>query len=262
MTKSVESVDTINVAESSAERRRWTASTVLAALAPRATMIAFGAILILWINRAEGGIGVSANNVFGYHALLMGLFTVGFTQEALLAYSAPLWGPFVPSRTVIKFFHSTLHFLGIVCCVCGLVAAAKDKSDAGTPVVFPNYTLFSAHSWVGVAALTLWALQFIGGFVLYLFATLEVKKKASKYHKFLGSVVYAALLATCAMGLEDAQQSDLSGSTPPFNFTADLAANATGAITGYLPDSDLSRYAASGSVLLVVCGLFTFLNRV
>ncbi|RKO88985.1 hypothetical protein BDK51DRAFT_33525 [Blyttiomyces helicus] len=119
-------------------------------------MVVFGVIPILWFNRAEGGIGVSASNVFGYHALLMGMFIVVFTQEALLAYSAPLWGSYV-------IFHSTLHILGIVCCNCGIIAAAKDKSDAGTPVQYPNYALYSVHSWVGFATLSLWALQFIGG---------------------------------------------------------------------------------------------------
>ncbi|RKO88984.1 eukaryotic cytochrome b561-domain-containing protein [Blyttiomyces helicus] len=271
MDKTSESGQSITLHDARPEPKRWTAFTILGAFAPRAIMLVFGVILILWINRAEGGIGTTSTNLFGYHALLMAMFTVVFTQEAILAYSAPLWGPFVPDAKVIKAFHGFLHFLGLICCICGLVAIAKFKNDQGSPAAYPNYTLYSAHSWVGVAALSLWALQFIGGLFTYLFAEVELKRKVSKYHKFLGSVVYAAFLATCAMGLEDMQQSDLATSTPPANVTADQAMASTmagmnmanmGPITGYLPNSNLSYYATSGSVLLLVCGLFTFLTKV
>ncbi|KAF9211614.1 hypothetical protein BGZ59_007843, partial [Podila verticillata] len=50
---------------------------------------------------AEGGIGFQESNLFGWHALLMSLFVVVFTQEAILAYSSPLIGFFTKNRTII-----------------------------------------------------------------------------------------------------------------------------------------------------------------
>ena len=69
---------------------------------PRVVVVIFLIILFLWIYQAEGGIGFQEANLFGWHALLMSLFVVVFTQEALLAYSSPLIGFFTKNRTLIK----------------------------------------------------------------------------------------------------------------------------------------------------------------
>ena len=59
---------------------------------PRLASICFFAVLFVWIYEAEGGIGTSFLNIFGLHALFMSLFVVVFTQESILAFSAPLFG--------------------------------------------------------------------------------------------------------------------------------------------------------------------------
>jgi len=70
---------------------------------PRVVVVIFFIVLFLWIYQAEGGIGFQEATVFGWHALLMSLFIVVFTQEALLAYSSPLIGFFTKNRTLIKY---------------------------------------------------------------------------------------------------------------------------------------------------------------
>ncbi|KAF9371535.1 hypothetical protein CPC16_003005, partial [Podila verticillata] len=68
---------------------------------PRLVVVIFLIVLFLWIYQAEGGIGFQESNLFGWHALLMSLFVVVFTQEAILAYSSPLIGFFTKNRTII-----------------------------------------------------------------------------------------------------------------------------------------------------------------
>jgi len=65
---------------------------------PRLLVIIFFVILFLWIYQAEGGIGFNESTVFGWHALLMSLFVVVFTQEAVLSFSAPL----IPDQIINK----------------------------------------------------------------------------------------------------------------------------------------------------------------
>jgi hypothetical protein len=72
---------------------------------------------------------------------------------------------------------------------------------------FPYYTLFSPHSWIGVAVLCAWLLQLIGGMITALIPNMssETKDLIRKLHRFWGRCVFATGLATCGMGLQDMQ---------------------------------------------------------
>ena len=65
-------------------------NTIVLLILPRVIYLVFFAVLFVWIYQAEGGIGWNEDTVFGVHALLMSLFVVFFTTEALLAYRAPI----------------------------------------------------------------------------------------------------------------------------------------------------------------------------
>jgi len=230
---------------------------------PRLIVIVFLIILLGWIYEAEGGIGNQDSSMFGWHALLMALFIVVFTQEGILVYSAPLLGSFTKNRKIMKFFHVTCHILGIICAIGGLIAIVYYKSLSGPLIVFPFYTMYSPHSWLGVALLSLWIIQMIAGIFWQndLFQSKlspNQKRTFSKYHKFLGKFIYGVGLATCAMGLQDMQSSDLAGSTQPMpNMTDAQMMMMGGNMTGYLPDSNLAQYASGGVLLLLLSGLAT-----
>jgi len=64
-------------------------------------------------------------------------------------------------------------------------------------------------------------------------------------------------IATCAMGLQDMQSSDLAGSTPPMANMTDMQMMMMPNMTGYLPDSNLAQYASSGCLLLLLSGVAT-----
>jgi len=184
-------------------------------LLPRLLVVIFLIVLLVWIFQAEGGLGFEEATIFGLHALLMSLFAVVFTQEGVMAYSQSLL-KFTRNRRVFKNFHICCHIMGMVCAVLGLVTIVYYKSLSPQPVVFPFYTAYSPHSWVGIALLSLWFIQMVVGTYSHI-ATLnpDQKRTFSRYHGFLGKFIYGLGLVTCAMGFQDMQSSDLASSTPP-----------------------------------------------
>jgi len=225
---------------------------------PRLIALIFFIVLFLWIYQAEGGIGSQDSNLFGWHALLMSIFIVIFCQESILSYNAPLLGPFVSNFNYLKYYHITFHVLGMICACGGLLGIIYYKSLSSQPVVFPFFTLYSPHSWLGVSLLSLWTIQMFGGICSQtIVSKLSPENQITffKYHRFLGKSVYVLGLATCSMGLQDMQSSDLAGSTAP----SDVGEVA---MIGYLPNSNLAQYSSAGSLLLLLNGLFTFLTFV
>ena len=107
------------------------------------------------------------------------------------------------------------------CFILGLVAivAYKAMSIDGGEVTFPYFTMFSAHSWMGVVTLALWTFQLF--FSIWLFAvakwptgTEETKQWLVSVHHFVGQSSFVMGLATCATGLQDMQSSDLASTVP------------------------------------------------
>lgn len=196
---------------------------------PRLLAVIFFIILFLWIYQAEGGIGSNETNLFGLHALLMAFFIVVFTQEAVLTFSAPLLVTFTSNRkalmyiflflidfkltnfhSILRYFHISCHVIGICCAVGGLVGIVYYKSLSAQPIIYPFFTLYSPHSWMGVALLSLWVIQLTGGIFAQLFPNNpKVQGLVYMSHRYLGKVIYAVGLATCAMGLQDMQSSNL-----------------------------------------------------
>uniref|UniRef100_A0A7S4K7M4 Cytochrome b561 domain-containing protein n=1 Tax=Guillardia theta TaxID=55529 RepID=A0A7S4K7M4_GUITH len=197
-------------------------------LLPRVCALALLGIVIAWVILAEGGFGTSSAALFGWHALGMTLFLIA-TSEGILIKSFPLW-----SRMDLWMGHVAFHLLGIICALLGLVAIIQYKSlsgqgngtptcpmtgclestgQAGLDGTFPFSTMYSAHSWMGVLCLLLWGGQLAGGVAssLYPWRGPEQREAAKKHHRFFGQALYVLLIATCCMGLQDMQSSDLAG---------------------------------------------------
>ena len=230
---------------------------------PRAVTIAFFAILMMWIYRAEGGMGLHFTSVFGLHAFFMSLFVLVFMQEGLLVFSAPLSKPcarFLPVWLVRKSrsgtFHAITQLLGMLFCLGGVLTCYFYKWWSPQPVSFPFYSLYSCHAWVGVSCMALVVLQF--GIGIYTHTQTGLTPLVyMRYHRILGRAVYVLALATMAMGFQDMQSSDLAGSAPPWTNTTGFTQDEIDGM-GYFPDSALSRYSAFACVLLIVQSFATF----
>jgi len=151
--------------------------------------------------------------------------------------------------------------LGLICAVGGLCAIVYYKKLSPQPVLFPFFTLYSAHSWTGIVFLFLWSLQIVAGFHVHIVGkkqTAESKRVFKQFHGLLGKSVYAVGLVTCVMGFQDMQSSDLASSTPPNQGNMTMG-NMTMPMQGYYPDSSLAQYSSACSILLIFSGLATFL---
>jgi len=242
---------------------------------PRILAVIFLIVLLVWIFQAEGGLGFDEATVFGFHALFMALFIVIFTQESVLAFASPLIsGPFRKERSRIqRYFHIGFHVLGIVCAMLGIVAIVYYKNLSPLPLAFPFYSVYSPHSWLGISLLILWGLQFTAGIYIHTIGNPSTDAQIMKMHRYLGKVIYVTGLATCALGLQDMQSSDLASSTPPMpgiydtlsmgdGQTVIVSGNLTINVTGYFPNSPEAQYSSSCTILLLYLGMATFGNLV
>jgi len=213
---------------------------------PRIIVIVFFIVLFVWIYQAEGGIGWTEDSVFGVHALCMSLFAVFFTTEAVLVFRSPL----VPHRLMQNMYiHLICHVGGLVCAIVGIVAIVNYKNWSSQPVSYPNYTLYTPHSLLGVVTLLLWFVHLSGGFLVFVLSRWPIERygdQVIQVHHFLGKCVYVLLLVCCAMGLQDMQSSDLA---------SEMAGEAA-----YGPFSTLARLACAGVWLLAALGIAVFAN--
>jgi hypothetical protein len=204
-------------------------------LVPRIIALIIFGFTFWWVYIAEGGLGFVESNLFGFHAILMSFAFVLFSTEAFLTFKYPI---FVSTpRPVLKGFHVTLHLASLACIVCGLVAIVEYKNLSlpinNNTIVFPFDTLYSTHSWLGVIVLAAWTFQFlIGGIGGYILQQQSAKSSVFRFHRLLGKVVYVLGLATCALGFQNMQSSDLA-STPP-GYAAHSVMSLLSPVTGLL----------------------------
>jgi hypothetical protein len=243
---------------------------------PRVLSLIYLIVMLVWVVEAEGGFGYTATTVFGWHPLLMSFFVVMFTNEAILTYKAPLLVQMVNDRTVLRFYHSMCHLLSIGCITFGLISIANYKTwstdDMMPTTIFPFYTMYSPHSWLGILTVTVFGIQLLFALVLFYLVqwSAATKKVLVDVHHFTGHMMYALGLATCITGFQDMQSSDLAAADMLMatmvngtmvmmypNGHDDAAAYAGGA-SGYLPDSMLSNLSAACGILLFLLGVSTF----
>lgn len=222
---------------------------------PRLTALTYFCVLIPWIFLAEGGIGITFTTMFGWHALMMSIavFTI---QEAILSPNWSFWKLFNISRILHifsnRYAHIAMHILALICIGGGIAAIIQYKALSPEPVVYPFYVMYSPHSWLAIAFLGLVGIQLCVGIAVHGFGL----STGRNFHKFLGLSVLVTGLATCAMGLQDMQSSDLAGSVPPgvdtSNFTESQLDN-----MGYYPDSFLAQLSSGAVLVLLLNGLAT-----
>lgn len=210
---------------------------------PRMIYLIYFIVLLTWIFNAEGGIGFTSTNLFGFHALLMSFFIILFMTESILSFH----NPFVTDLSWRRVLHIGFQICGLFSGVCGLVAIVYYKQLApplnGSNQYFPYYTLYSGHSWSALLFIFLWLMQIV-------FKLIHIP---TQFHKFIGKLVYIIGLAVCALGFQSMQSSDLASSTYP-NMNMSMMN-----MTGYLPDSVLAQSANACIFLIVFLGIFTHL---
>jgi cytochrome b-561 len=102
----------------------------------------------------------------------------------------------------LKLTHAAIHGAAFVCVVIALVAAF-DSHNLAVPTPIPN--MYTLHSWVGITAVVMFACQYVGGFVSYLYPGLRqnVKETYMPIHIFFGLCGFILSIAAALLGLSE-----------------------------------------------------------
>lgn len=215
------------------DERNHTASTFLQRLQKAAAITSLllspAAIVLvaLWVsNESMGGGGLSwsqgeAGRVFNWHPLLMvtayalmnagalifrvsgtstyqaSIFTSAYSASSLSATAYPR------KRGIMKYIHGTIWSLDFVFGLVAMLAVFKSHND---PISGYIANLYSFHSWVGIAVLSLFTLQFLVGIVL--FGGMSGSSRLGtpllmEIHKYTGTYIHILATATIMLGIQE-----------------------------------------------------------
>ncbi|CAL0317357.1 unnamed protein product [Lupinus luteus] len=151
-------------------------------------------LLLTWILHFRGGMALVSDNkilIFNVHPVLMVIGLVLLNGEGMLAYKA-LPG----TKSFKKTVHLTLQFVTLILSIIGVWAAWKFHVDRG----IDNF--YSLHSWLGLASLFLFSIQWGSGFATFWYPGGSRNSRASlmPWHVFFGIFIYALVIATTLTG--------------------------------------------------------------
>lgn len=179
------------------------------------------------------------------HPVLMVAGFIYFMGEAMLMYRTCR----CCRRIWTKLLHSIFHILAIPCIAMGFLAAwdyhslKKDRIGDDAPIQH----FYSLHSWLGLATMGLFVLQFVVGFFSFLLllccesATASFRAALVPVHSTFGTTTFLLAIATCVAGLTEKAYFTLSTSYPSWVHYA-LTQNSTGLKGRPSPEGGFSPY--------------------
>ncbi|CAF1481060.1 unnamed protein product [Adineta steineri] len=153
----------------------------------------------VFLGKYRGGFGWGSDleKVFNYHPLFMTLGMVFFYGDAILVYRV-----FRDVQKIyIKILHASLLLISLILTSIGL-KAVFDSHNRASP---PQENLNSLHSWIGLTTVVLFGLQWICGFVAFLFPKLSenIRKAYMPSHKFWGKFIFIFGVSAVLMGITE-----------------------------------------------------------
>ncbi|KAL2528390.1 putative transmembrane ascorbate ferrireductase 2 [Forsythia ovata] len=157
--------------------------------------IAVTALVLTWTVHYRGGLALISDNkdlIFNVHPVLMVIGLVLLNSEAMLAYKTVSG-----TKNTKKFVHLSLQFLAFFLSIIGVWAALKFHNDKG----IDNF--YSLHSWLGLACLFLFGIQWAAGFVTFWYpgGSRDSRTFLLSWHVYFGVYIYALAVATCTTGI-------------------------------------------------------------
>jgi len=143
---------------------------------------------------------------FNLHPVLMIAGFIYFMGQAMLMYRTcrccrRIWN---------KLLHTVFHILSIPCIAIAFIAVLDShnlRTVNGEPAPIPNF--YSLHSWIGLAAMGLFALQFMVGFFSFLLllccesATASFRASLVPIHSTFGISTFVLAVAAACSGLTE-----------------------------------------------------------
>ncbi|CAH8511418.1 unnamed protein product [Heterobilharzia americana] len=150
----------------------------------------------VWLGKYWGGFSwTNASTVFNYHPLFMVLGLVFLYGDAILVYRV-----FRAYRKLpIKILHAILHILAFLFGVLGI----KAVFDFHNALLIPN--MYSLHSWLGITAIVMFGLQWVGGLITFLVPQTPqiARSQLLPIHVTLGSFLYLLVIGVCISGITE-----------------------------------------------------------
>ncbi|XP_064613666.1 transmembrane ascorbate-dependent reductase CYB561-like [Liolophura sinensis] len=154
-------------------------------------------LVAVWMGHFRSGFAWQENPAieFNYHPLFMIIGMIFLYADAMLVYRV-----FRNDRKIyVKILHGSLHVAALLFSAVGL-KAVFDSHNLADP---PKANLYSLHSWMGLITIILFGLQWLGGFLSFLWpgASLGIRKQYMPFHTFWGLTIFCMAVGTALMGI-------------------------------------------------------------
>ncbi|CAI5445003.1 unnamed protein product [Caenorhabditis angaria] len=162
-------------------------------------------LVAIWMSAYEDGYAWNENpdKEFNYHPTFMIMGMVFLYGEAILVYRV-----FRNERKKFsKTLHVVLHSVILVFMFTALKAVFdyhnlhKDADGKPAPIV----NLVSLHSWIGMAVVISFCMQYVIGFVTYFFPGLPIpiRQLLMPFHQLIGVIIFIFVSITVGMGISE-----------------------------------------------------------
>ncbi|KAJ7345648.1 hypothetical protein JRQ81_001598 [Phrynocephalus forsythii] len=170
------------------------------ALLGSALLLGFLSVLfaLVWVLHYREGLAWNGGAAeFNWHPVLIITGFVFVQGIAIIVYRLP-W-TWKCSKLLMKLIHAGLNTIALILAIIALVAAFDFHNHKAIP------NMYSLHSWIGLTAVILFALQLVLGFAVFLlpFAPVSLRATVLPIHVFSGLVLFGTVIATALMGLTE-----------------------------------------------------------
>lgn len=145
-----------------------------------------------------GGLNMN-EQIFNWHPVLMVAGLVFSLTSGVLSYRLlPI------PHTAQKIAHVLCHSGAVVCMSVGLACVLKSANDTSkNPYGAYSPNFYTIHSFIGIAVICLYGLNFILGLFHYMMPNTDIvlKQKFMPTHVFLGTFLLFAVLAAVESGI-------------------------------------------------------------
>ncbi|KAM8886544.1 lysosomal membrane ascorbate-dependent ferrireductase CYB561A3 isoform 1-T1 [Spinachia spinachia] len=152
----------------------------------------------LWSSQWRGGFAWDASALqFNWHPVLMVAGLIVLYGNGAVLYRVPLtWGQ---NKLPWKLLHAAVMLLALILSVVGLCAVFDFHNAQNTP------NLYSVHSWVGIIAMALFAMQWAAGAAGFLLPCSPTPLRAllKPVHVWVGGTILCLSIAACISGINE-----------------------------------------------------------
>jgi len=167
-----------------------------------------------------------------------------------------------------KLLHTMFHLLAVPCVVLGFMAAfdyhQERKDKDGEPNPIPHF--YSIHSWLGLATMAVYAIQFVVGVFSFLLllccesATAGFRAALVPLHSTFGTSTFLLAIGTAVAGLTEKAFFELSVSYP--HWAVGLGSSVGASLPTPSPFPYTPKLAEEALVINLIAGLLALLGLV